>query len=122
MRRAFVLTLLAIACGLTGLYLVRAALVDAGGLTLGTADALHHVPQLATDWRFLVGGALILAIPLIRVRAIRHRGGLQVRSAVQPQLRPYPSDRAALPGRARHGPALDRHRHNHHRRMVLLRS
>lgn len=65
MRRAFVLVLLAIACGLTGLYLVRAALVDAGGFTLGSADALGHVPQLVTDWRFLVGGGLILVILLI---------------------------------------------------------
>jgi drug/metabolite transporter (DMT)-like permease len=65
MRRAFVLVLLAIACGLAGLYLVRAALVDAGGFRLGSADALGHIPQLATDWRFLVGGALILVILLI---------------------------------------------------------
>jgi uncharacterized membrane protein len=65
MRRAFVLVLLAIACGLAGLYLVRAALVDAGGFRLGSADAVGHIPQLATDWRFLVGGALILVILVI---------------------------------------------------------
>jgi drug/metabolite transporter (DMT)-like permease len=65
MRRAVVLVLVAIACGLTGLYLVRAALVDAGGFTLGTVDALRNVPQLVTDWRFLAGGALILVILLI---------------------------------------------------------
>ena len=65
MRRAFVLVLLAIVCGLAGLYLVRAALVDAGGFRLGSADALGQIPQLATDWRFLVGGALILVILLI---------------------------------------------------------
>jgi drug/metabolite transporter (DMT)-like permease len=65
MRRAFVLVLLAIACGLAGLYLVRAALVDAGGFRLGSADALGQIPQLATDWRFLVGGALILVILVI---------------------------------------------------------
>lgn len=65
MRRAFVLVLLAIACGLAGLYLVRAALVDAGGFRLGSTDAPGQIPQLATDWRFLVGGALILVILLI---------------------------------------------------------
>jgi drug/metabolite transporter (DMT)-like permease len=62
MRRAFVLVLLAIACGLGGLYLVRAALVDAGGFRLGSADTLGHIPELASDWRFLAGGALILVI------------------------------------------------------------
>ncbi len=65
MRRAFVLVLLAIAFGLAGLYLVRAALVDVGGFTLGSADALGHLPHLATDWRFLIGGVLILVILLI---------------------------------------------------------
>jgi drug/metabolite transporter (DMT)-like permease len=64
-RRAFCLVLVAIACGLAGLYLVRAALVDAGGFRLGTVDALQHVPQLVTDWRFLAGGLLILMILLI---------------------------------------------------------
>jgi uncharacterized membrane protein len=65
MRRAVTLVLVAIACGLGGLYLIRAALVDAGGFRLGSADALRHVPELMTDWRFLVGGALILVILLI---------------------------------------------------------
>jgi drug/metabolite transporter (DMT)-like permease len=65
MRRAFVLVLVAIVCGLAGLYLVRAALVDAGGFRLGTAEALRNVPELLTDWRFLAGGALILVILLI---------------------------------------------------------
>jgi uncharacterized membrane protein len=59
------LVLLAIGLGLAGLYLVRAALVDAGGFRLGSADALGKLPELATDWRFLAGGALILLILLI---------------------------------------------------------
>src|SRR4051812_15251434 len=65
MRRAVMLVLAAIACGLTGLYLVRAAVVDAGGFRLGRAQALRHLPQLVTDWRFLLGGLLIVVILLI---------------------------------------------------------
>jgi uncharacterized membrane protein len=63
--RAFMLVMTAIVLGLTGLYLVRAALVDVGGFTLGTADALYNVPHLVMDWRFLLGGALMLLIMLI---------------------------------------------------------
>jgi drug/metabolite transporter (DMT)-like permease len=63
--RAFILVMTAIILGLTGLYLVRAALVDVGGFTLGTTDALHNVPHLVVDWRFLLGGALMLVIMLI---------------------------------------------------------
>jgi uncharacterized membrane protein len=65
MRRPFLLVMLAIALGLGGLYLVRAALVDAGGFTLGSAADLRHLPRLAVDWRFLAGGALILVVLLI---------------------------------------------------------
>jgi drug/metabolite transporter (DMT)-like permease len=64
-RRAVLLVLVAIALGLAGLYLVRAALVDAGGFTLGTADALENLPQLLTDWRFLAGGLLIGGVLVI---------------------------------------------------------
>ena len=64
-QRVLLLVLLAIGLGLAGLYLVRAALVDAGGFRLGSADALGKLPELATDWRFLAGGALILLILLI---------------------------------------------------------
>jgi drug/metabolite transporter (DMT)-like permease len=64
-RRALLLVLLAIALGLGGLYLVRAALVDAGGFRLGTVDALENVPQLLTDWRFLAAGVLIGALLVI---------------------------------------------------------
>jgi drug/metabolite transporter (DMT)-like permease len=64
-RRAFFLVLTAIVLGLAGLYLVRAALVDVGGFTLGNASAAHHLVELARDWRFWVGGALIGTILLI---------------------------------------------------------
>jgi drug/metabolite transporter (DMT)-like permease len=65
MRRAFVLVLVAIACGLGGLYLVRAALVDVGGVTIGSTAAFPHLWELTQDWRFWAGGALILVILLI---------------------------------------------------------
>jgi uncharacterized membrane protein len=64
-RRAFVLVLTAIALGLAGLYLVRAALVNVGGFTLGSSTAIHHLVELALDWRFWAGGALIFTILLI---------------------------------------------------------
>jgi uncharacterized membrane protein len=65
MRRAFALVLTAIVLGIAGLYLVRAALVDAGGFTLGSAHAAHQLLELARDWRFWLGGALLAAILLI---------------------------------------------------------
>jgi drug/metabolite transporter (DMT)-like permease len=64
-RRAFLLVLTAIVLGLAGLYLVRAALVDVGGFTLGSASALPHLADLALEWRFWAGGALIFIILLI---------------------------------------------------------
>ena len=64
-RRAFLLVLAAIVLGLAGLYLVRAALVDVGGVTLGSASALPHLADLALEWRFWAGGALIAIILLI---------------------------------------------------------
>ena len=65
MRRPFLLVMLAIALGLAGLYLVRAALVDVGGFTLGSAAAVGRLPALVTDWRFLAGAGLLLVILLI---------------------------------------------------------
>jgi uncharacterized membrane protein len=64
-RRAFLLVLTAIVLGLAGLYLVRAALVDVGGFTLGSRSAAGQLAALALEWRFWVGGALILTILLI---------------------------------------------------------
>lgn len=72
MRRAVTLVLVAIGCGLIGLYLVRAALLDVGGFRLGSTDALRHIPRLATDWRFLVGGLLIVMILLISLELYGH--------------------------------------------------
>jgi uncharacterized membrane protein len=65
MTRAFTLVLAAIGFGLGGLYLVRAALVDAGGFTLGSSSGLHNLAQLPRDWRFWAGGLLIGAVLLI---------------------------------------------------------
>jgi uncharacterized membrane protein len=65
MRRAFLLVLTAIGCGLGGLYLVRAALVDVGGFTLGSASAPGHLMDLGRDWRFWAGGVLIAFVLLI---------------------------------------------------------
>jgi|SRR4051794_13963295 len=64
-RRAFMLVLTAIVLGLAGLYLVRAALVDVGGFTLGSASALHHLGELLLEWRFWAGGLLLFTILLI---------------------------------------------------------
>jgi drug/metabolite transporter (DMT)-like permease len=64
-RRPFLLVLTAIVLGLAGLYLVRAALVDVGGVRLGSASAVPHLADLALEWRFWAGGALILIILLI---------------------------------------------------------
>jgi drug/metabolite transporter (DMT)-like permease len=64
-RRAFLLVLTAIVLGLAGLYLVRAALVDVGGFTLGSASALRHLEELLLEWRFWAGGLLLCAIMLI---------------------------------------------------------
>ena len=65
MRRAFLLVLTAIGCGLAGLYLVRAALVDVGGFTLGSANGPRHLAELAHYWRFWAGAALIALVLLI---------------------------------------------------------
>jgi uncharacterized membrane protein len=65
MTRALILMLVAIGSGLGGLYLVRAALLDVGGFTLGSTGSLSHLPKLARDWRFWAGGALIVIVLLI---------------------------------------------------------
>jgi uncharacterized membrane protein len=65
MGRAFVLVMVAIGLGLGGLYLVRGALVAAGGFTLGSSTALEHLVRLVADWRFLAGGSLVLGVLLI---------------------------------------------------------
>jgi uncharacterized membrane protein len=65
MTRALVLMLVAIGSGLGGLYLIRAALLDIGGFTLGGTGSLSRFPKLARDWRFWAGGALIGIVLLI---------------------------------------------------------
>jgi uncharacterized membrane protein len=65
MTRAFFLMLAAIGSGLGGMYLVRAALVEVGGFTLGSTSSVGHLPKLARDWRFWAGGALIVIMLLI---------------------------------------------------------
>jgi uncharacterized membrane protein len=65
MGRAFLLVIVAIGFGLGGLYLVRVALLDAGGFTLGSSTAAHTLPRLVTDWRFLAGAMLLAGVLLI---------------------------------------------------------
>lgn len=65
MTRAFFLVLAAIGFGLGGLYLVRAALVNVGGFTLGSTSSLAHLAELPRDWRFWGGGAMIAIVLLI---------------------------------------------------------
>ena len=63
--RALVFVLTAIACGLGGMYLVRAALVDVGGFTLGSPAATGQLRRLVTKRRFWAGGALLLVVLLV---------------------------------------------------------
>jgi uncharacterized membrane protein len=63
--RALVLVLTAIAFGLGGLYLVRAALVDVGGFTLGASDSLGQLRRLLRRGRFWAGAALVGALLVV---------------------------------------------------------
>ena len=67
MIRALLLVLVATACGLAGLYLVRAALADVGGFTLGTPTAVRQLRRLCTKRRFWGGGAFIGVVLLVGV-------------------------------------------------------
>jgi uncharacterized membrane protein len=60
--RALLLVLASIGCGLGGTYLVRAALLDVGGFTLGSAAAARRLRRLASKRRFWAGGALLLVV------------------------------------------------------------
>jgi uncharacterized membrane protein len=64
-RRPLLLVLTAILLGLAGLYLVRSALVAVGGFSLGSADAVHQLVELAQQWRFWAGAALLSILLLI---------------------------------------------------------
>ena len=65
MARALVLVLAAIACGLGGLYLVRAALVDVGGFKLGSPAGARQIRRLAGKRRFWAGCGLIFVVLLV---------------------------------------------------------
>lgn len=65
MLRALLLVLIAILSGLGGMYLVRAALVDIGGFTLGSSTAPHQLRRLAAKRRFWAGGALLFVMLLV---------------------------------------------------------
>lgn len=65
MFRALLLVLTAIVCGLGGMYLVRAALADIGGFTLGSPTAFRQLRRLVAERRFWAGGALIFVVLLV---------------------------------------------------------
>jgi hypothetical protein len=87
MRRPVLLVLVAIVLGVGGLYLLRTAVVDAGGFTLGSSAAQNHLAQLVQDWRFPPAGALLLIVLLIsselygrdRPGGCRHSAGTEAR-------------------------------------------
>jgi drug/metabolite transporter (DMT)-like permease len=63
--RPLCLVLVAMACGLGGLYLVRAALVDVGGFKLGSPTGARQLRRLVAKQRFWAGGGLILVVLLV---------------------------------------------------------
>jgi drug/metabolite transporter (DMT)-like permease len=65
MTRALVLVLASIACGLGGTYLLRAALIDVGGFTLGSPAAARRLRGLASKRRFWAGGALLVVVLIV---------------------------------------------------------
>jgi drug/metabolite transporter (DMT)-like permease len=65
MTRALVLVLGSIVCGLAGTYVVRAALVRAGGFTVGSPTAPRQLVRLLGDWRFWAGAVLIGVVLLV---------------------------------------------------------
>lgn len=65
MVHALLFVLVAVACGLAGLYLVRAALADVGGFTLGSPTAVRQLRRLCVKRRFWAGGAFIGVVLLV---------------------------------------------------------
>jgi drug/metabolite transporter (DMT)-like permease len=65
MVRALAFVLVAIGCGLGALYLVRAALVEVGGFTLGSPTAPRQLRCLCGRPRFWAGAALLLLMLLV---------------------------------------------------------
>jgi drug/metabolite transporter (DMT)-like permease len=62
--RSLVLVLVSIGCGLSALYLVRAALVHVGGFTLN-ASAPHKLGRLMGEWRFWTGAVMLSGVMAI---------------------------------------------------------
>ena len=54
--------LAAISCGLGATYLIRAALVDVGGFTVGSQTAVRQFRRLAGKGSFWAGGALLFVL------------------------------------------------------------
>jgi uncharacterized membrane protein len=65
MLRTLLLMLAAIGCGLGGTYLIRAALVDVGGFTVGSRTAARQLRRLAGKRLFWVGSGLIGVVLLV---------------------------------------------------------
>jgi drug/metabolite transporter (DMT)-like permease len=65
MTRALVLVLVSILAGLGGLYVVRTALVQVGGFTIGDPAAPRQLVRLLGVWRFWAGAALIGVVLLV---------------------------------------------------------
>jgi drug/metabolite transporter (DMT)-like permease len=65
MTRALLLVLTSVASGIGGLYLVRAALADIGGFTIGSSTGPRQLRRLVRKQRFWAGGVLILVVLLI---------------------------------------------------------
>jgi drug/metabolite transporter (DMT)-like permease len=65
MTRALLLVLVAIGSGLGGLYVIRAALVQVGGFTIGSPTAPRQLRRLLGVWRFWAGAALIGVVLLV---------------------------------------------------------
>jgi drug/metabolite transporter (DMT)-like permease len=63
--RTLLLMLAAIGCGLGATYLIRAALVDVGGFTVGSQTSAHQLRRLAAKRSFWAGGALIFVLLIL---------------------------------------------------------
>jgi drug/metabolite transporter (DMT)-like permease len=65
MTRALLLVLTSIGCGLAGMYVVRAALMEVGGFAIGSRSAPHQFRRLLGEWRFWAGVSLIGVVLLV---------------------------------------------------------
>jgi len=62
--RPLLLVVLSVSLGVAGLLLWRAALVEAGGFSLG-ANAVHQLINLAMQWKFWLGSIVLAGVVLI---------------------------------------------------------